>query len=116
MPFNKTSVGEPGSENLLASLLAGAIIRTMRRIAMPLNKRFNQGTRRQQLSWLRVFVLSFGLLVAFTSWKFTATGPDKRSGDYRPAFIGKPSTDTRSLRPDHITDSLTKNNAYEHHH
>lgn len=100
----------------LAHFLAGLIIRGMQRIAVRLNGRFNQFTRKIQLRCLWAFVTLIAVLIGFTSLQFNSLTTAKDTAGYRPTTIGRPSPEVPHLIHDPINDSLNKSNDHEHHH
>jgi hypothetical protein len=116
MQRNNLSSKKSEAGDKLAHLLAGILIRGMQRIAVRLNNHFNQFPRKTQLRYLWTFVTIIGILIGFTSLKFTSLTAAKITGGYRPITIGKPSAAIPNLIQDQVNTSLIKSNDHEHHH
>ncbi|MDT3404275.1 hypothetical protein [Mucilaginibacter terrae] len=107
MLFSKHSPKSREARDRLAHWIAGFLIRSMRRIALWLNDRFNQFPRKIQLRCFWAFVALISLLIGVTSLKFRTMAHVKITA-YRPAAIGQPSPAVPHLIQEQVTDSLTK--------
>jgi Na+/proline symporter len=88
----------------LATVIAGNIVKSQRRMATVLNKRANQMSSSRQLWMLAICcILVAGALISNVLWpqKMVVAGSAK---NYIPTHIGMPSEMPRNTKP---TDSLT---------